>query len=91
MYYYNGEKVIVEHLTARWFVLLMAIPLLLIGPLFQGIPQTWKDLTRELFPHKYGSFSGDSWLVSADKHEAYEQPIIDAWMEAKPRRITTDQ
>ncbi|MGY9228331.1 hypothetical protein ACTM40_23685 [Citrobacter freundii] len=79
-YFYNGETVIVEHLTARWFLALVFIPILLIGPFLYGIPRTWKDLKRELFQRKYGSFSSDSWRVIPGKHLPEEQPIIDEWL-----------
>ena len=82
-YYYNGEYVIVEHLTARWFIALMLLPFLVIGPLMQGIPETWKELKRGIFPHKYGSFSSDRWRLIPEKHSLVEQPIIDGWMKFK--------
>ncbi|WP_414456302.1 hypothetical protein [Enterobacter asburiae] len=39
-YFYNGETVIVNHFIARWYLALVFIPCLLIGPLLYGIPQT---------------------------------------------------
>lgn len=82
-YFYNGETVIVEHFTAGWYLALVFIPCLLIGPLLYGIPQTWKDLKRGIFQRKYGSFSSDSWRVIPGKHSVDEQPIIDAWLREK--------
>lgn len=79
-YYYNGETVIVEHLTAGWFVALMILPCLLICPFLMGLPQTYRDLKRVIWQRKSGSFSSDSWCINPEKHDPDEQPIVDAWL-----------
>lgn len=79
-YFYNGEKVIVEHLCAWWFIALIALPHLLIGPLLMGIPKTIHEFRRAAFQRRHGSYSSDEWMVIPGSHRPDEQPIVDAWL-----------
>lgn len=82
-YYYNGQDVIVEHLTARWFLALMIIPHIIIAPLIMGIPKAIKELKRGVCQRKSGSFGSDGWRITPSEHDPDEQPIIDSWLRQK--------
>lgn len=79
-YYYNGNHLQVYHFIARWWVVLIALPVIIIGTFSDGLPKTCRDLKRSLMQKKYGSFTGDDAYFTEDDYPIAFSPVIKAWL-----------
>ncbi len=78
-YYYNGSHLQVYHFVARWWVILMALPVIIIGTFSCGFPKTYRYLKRSFMQKKYGSFTEDDAYFTEDDYPIDYEPIIKAW------------
>lgn len=82
-YYYNGKHLQVYHFVARWWVILTALPFIIIGTFTDGFPSTFRELKRYFSPKKYGAFTGDDAHFTDNDFPIDYEPVIKAWLAHK--------
>lgn len=82
-YYYNGKHLQVYHFVARWWVILIALPFIIIGTFTDGFPNTFRELKRHFSPKKYGAFTGDDAYFTDNDFPIDYEPVIKAWLAHK--------